>query len=167
MRLGPGVLWIFESKSFVHCYRVARNGLGFLPLEKVNNWVDHPYIVVCLNVGYVFAISIWEIIYLLQAIGVCLSVMLIYLAGIRSADWGGIRSPIILFGKYSLFGYVAQIGLLQLLHRGLPYLKLDNWALWIVSFVGAFALTILTVKMAHNLRAKSHRVDWLYKVVFT
>ena len=140
---------------------------GFCPTERIDAWVDHPSVIVCLNVGYIFAISIWEINYLLQAIGVCLSVTFIYLTGMKTADWDGVRNTIILLGKYSLFGYVAQIGLLQLLQRGLPYLKLDNWALWIISFVGAFALTIIIVKGVHNFRAKSRSVDWLYRVVFT
>ena len=140
---------------------------GFFPTERIDAWVDHPSVIVCLNIGYIFAISIWEISYLPQAIGVCLSVILIYLTGMKTADWGGIRSTIILLGKYSLFGYIAQIGLLQLLHRGLPYLNLDKWELWVISFVGAFALTIMIVKVVHNFRAKSRSVDWLYRVVFT
>lgn len=140
---------------------------GFYPIEKVNNWTGHPYIVVCLNVSYIIAISIWGEGYLLQVIGVCLSVSLIYLVGIKSSDRGGIRSPIILLGKYSLFGYIAQIGILQLLHRGMPYLQFDNWALWGISFVGAFALTFITVKIMHWARQKSHTVDELYTFIFS
>ena len=140
---------------------------GFYPIEKVNNWTGHPYLVVCLNISYIFVISIWGAGYLLQVIGVCLSVMLIYLVGVRSAAWGEIRSPIILLGKYSLFGYIAQIGILQILQRGLLYLNFHNWALWVISFVGAFALTIITVRVAHQIRAKSHTADWLYRFAFS
>jgi peptidoglycan/LPS O-acetylase OafA/YrhL len=140
---------------------------GFYPIEKVNNWTGYPYIVVGLNVSYIFAIGIWGESYLLQVVGVCLSVMFIYLAGIRSAAWGEIRSPIILLGKYSLFGYVAQIGILQILQRGLLYLNFHNWALWIISFFGAFALTFISVKMAHQIRTKSCAADRLYRFVFS
>ena len=140
---------------------------GFYPIEKVNNRIGHPYIVVCLNVGYISAISIWGVGYFLQVIGVCLSVMLIYVVGAKTVAWSEIRSPIILLGKYSLFGYVAQIGILQILQRGLLYLNFHNWALWIISFVGAFALTILTVRVVHQIRAKSHTADWLYRVAFS
>lgn len=140
---------------------------GFYPIKKVNNWVDHPYAVVWANISYIFAISIWGISDLLQVLGVCLSVSLIYLIGIKSADWGGIRGPIILLGKNSLFGYIAQIGILQLLHRGLPYLKLNDWILWLVSFLGAFVLTIILVRFVQDVRSKSSRVDWLYRAVFT
>jgi peptidoglycan/LPS O-acetylase OafA/YrhL len=140
---------------------------GFYPIKEVNKWVDHPYAVVCANIGYIFAISMWGTSDLLQVLGVCLSVSLIYLIGAKSADWGGIRGPIILLGKYSLFGYVAQIGILQLLHRGLPYLKLNDWILWPLSFLGAFVLTIILVRLVQDVRPKSRSVDWLYRAVFT
>jgi hypothetical protein len=141
--------------------------LGFYPIKEVNNWVDHPYAVVCANVSYIFAISVWGMSDLLQILGVCLSVSLIYLIGIKSADWRGVRGPIILLGKYSLFGYVAQIGILQLLHKGLPYLKLNDWTLWPMSFLGAFVLTVILVKLVQDVRSKSRSVDWLYRAVFT
>lgn len=141
--------------------------LGFYPIEKLNRWVDHASIVVCLNVGYLLAITIWGMSYLLQIIGVSLSVILIYLVGMKSAGWGWIRGQINLIGRYSLFGYVAQVGLLQLLHRGLPHLNLGAWPAWIISFVGAFALTIVTVKILHWTRSKSHALDRLYRVTFS
>lgn len=140
--------------------------LGSYPFERVSKWVDHTYTVLCLNICYIVVISFREVYDLLQAIGVCLSVSLIYLMGIHSEDRGGIRSQIVLLGQYSLFGYIAQIALLQLLHRGLPYLMLNKWALWTISFFGAFTVTIMTVKMMHWIRSKSHSVDWLYKMAF-
>ena len=140
---------------------------GFYPIEKVNNWVGHPYVVVGLNVGYILAISIYGIGYVMQVIGVCLSVMLIYLAGVTSTASGVLRGTIILLGKYSLFGYIAQIGLLQLLQANLPLFNLNIWALWIISFVGAFTLTIFTVRMAHYIRTRTHIADWIYRVVFS
>lgn len=140
---------------------------GMYPIEEVNAWVDHPFIVACLNVSYLFVISVWGTSYVLQAIGVCLSVMIIYLIGMKSAALGKRQQLIILLGQYSLFAYVAQIGLLQLLQRLLPYLSLHDWALWIISFFGAFVLTIITVRVVHQIRAKSYTADWLYRVAFS
>jgi|CXWL01.1.fsa_nt_gi peptidoglycan/LPS O-acetylase OafA/YrhL len=141
--------------------------LGYYSIERINRWVDHLYVVVCLNIGYLVAISIWGEEYFLEVVGVCLSVVLIYLIGLKSAACGKFQQPIILLGKYSLFGYIAQIALLQLLQRGLLYLNFHNLALWIISFVGAFALTIITVRVVHQVRAKSHAADWLYRVAFS
>lgn len=139
---------------------------GLYPIEKINRWVDHPYAVVGLNLGYIVAITIWDVLYFLQVVGVCLSVVLIYLTGVKSAAWGRIQRPINLLGKYSLFGYVAQIGVLQLLYRGLPHLNLGVRALWIISFIGAFALTVMMVELVQYIRVKSHAVDRFYRVVF-
>lgn len=141
--------------------------VGFFPGNKIDTWVDYFAAIVGLYLGYVLAISIFRVNYLLLAIGVCLSVMLIYLVGVKSVGWGGIRELMILLGKYSLFGYVVQIALLQLLHRGLVNLALDHWSLWVPSFVGAFAATIVAVKVAQEIRARSHAIDWLYKVTFS
>jgi peptidoglycan/LPS O-acetylase OafA/YrhL len=140
--------------------------LGLEPIERINRWVDQPVIFLSLNVGYILATTIWGSVYFLLVGGVCLSVMLIYLIGMKSVAWSRIQPPIILLGKYSLFGYVAQIGLLQLLHRSLPHLNLGISALWIISFVGAFVLTVMTVKMLHWTRTKSHAVDRLYRAIF-
>ena len=141
--------------------------LGLYPIEKINRWVNHPYAIVYLYIGYTIAITIWGVTYFLQVIGVCLSVMLIYLTGMKCTAWGRIQRPINLLGEYSLFGYIAQIGLLQLLYRGLPHLYLGIRALWVISFVAAFALTVMTVKMLHWTRTKSHTVDRLYRATFS
>jgi len=139
--------------------------LGYVPLETINNFVRHPYTLVSAYLCYIIAITVWNVVYPLQVIGVCLSVMVIYLVGARNGEPGKTRRLIILLGKYSLFGYIAQIAVLQLLYRGLRYVDLGTGALGI-SFVGAFALTIVSVAAVHRARAKSTTVDGLYKVVF-
>ena len=141
--------------------------VGLHPIEKINVWVDCPYVLVGLNVAYIVAISIWEVNSLLQIIGVCLSVTSIYLVGMKSVAWGGVRNLVILLGRYSLFGYIAQIGLLQLLHRGIPYLNWDSWSLLILSFISAFLMTITAVGIMQWSREKSNTVDRLYRVTFT
>lgn len=139
---------------------------GMYRIEQINAWVDHTAIVVGLNAGYLLGISVWGTSYLLQVIGVCLSVMFIYLIAIKSAGLGDRTRLIVLLGQYSLFGYVAQICLLQLLQRSLAPLNLENWSLWVTSFIGAFALTIIAVRLADQVRAKSPIADWLYRVTF-
>jgi len=140
---------------------------GLCPIETINRWADHPYMIFGLNVGYIFAITMWGVVYFLQVVGVCLSVMLIYLVGMKIVAWDRIHHPINLLGKYSLFGYVAQIGLLQLLHRALPYAQLEVVEVWIISFVGAFVLTFVMVNVLDCLRAKSGTMDRLYRVTLS
>ena len=169
----------FLSVSLLDLYQFPSQNLSFIaigilgmvfglyPIQKINNWAKYPGTVACLNVGYFLATSIWGVRYYLQVIGVCLSVLLIYVAGVRTAACGGLRGTIILLGKYSRFGYIVQIGLLQLLLWGCNAINMNIWTVWISSFFGAFTLTIITVRMADYIRTRSHIVDWMYRVVFS
>src|SRR6266481_1710121 len=138
---------------------------GYLPIEKVNALVRHPYWLGVAYVSYLGAITVWDVIYPLQIIGVYLSLMIIYLLALKSGEPGKARAVVILLGKYSLFGYIAQIAVLQLLRQGLN--RIDSEVAVIgLSFVSAFALTILSVQLVNRTRAESTTVDRLYKAVF-
>jgi hypothetical protein len=91
--------------------------------------------------------------------------MLIYLLGTSSTEVGRVRSRIILLGRYPLFGYIAQVAILQLLHSGLRQINPGTGAL-ALSFVVAIVLTVLTVVALDLARSKSSNVDRLYKAVF-
>ena len=91
--------------------------------------------------------------------------MVIYLLGERGGQLGGMRGCAILLGKYSLLGYIAQIAILQLLHRGLWHIDLGITALF-ATFALACLLTILTVAANDRARARVGAVDKLYKAVF-
>jgi peptidoglycan/LPS O-acetylase OafA/YrhL len=139
--------------------------LGYIPIEKINKFVRHPYSLAAAYLCYICAITIWNVIYPLQVVGVCLSLMIIYLLGERSGDPGRMRGCIILLGQYSLFGYITQIVILQLLHRSLWHADLGVGVLG-VSFLAACALTILAVEVTDRIRANVTTVDKLYKAVF-
>ena len=138
--------------------------LGYIPIEKINTFVRHPYSLATAYLGYVAAITVWNVIYPLQVVGVCLSLMVLYLLGVSEPP-GRIRGSIILLGKYSLFGYIAQIAILQMLHRGLQHVNLGSVALGI-SFLAAVLLTFMAVEATDRARASLASVDRLYKAVF-
>ncbi|MGC4097235.1 MAG: hypothetical protein QM706_08980 [Nitrospira sp.] len=140
---------------------------GFNPIHKVTNWSRHLPMVIGLNVACNLAISIWQENYVLQVISVGLAVMLIYLVGEKGMGCDQFRDMMVLLGKYSLFSYIAQIGLLQLLRRGLLPLNFSAWILLTISFIAAFALTIATVSLTHHVRRKSSIADWFYAVAFS
>jgi len=138
---------------------------GYLPIEKVNALVRHPYLLATGYVLYLGAITVWNVAYPLQIIGVCLSLMIIYLLGLKSGEPGRVRGTIVLVGKYSLFGYIGQIAILQFLRLGLSDVDSEVAVLGI-SLALAFALTILSVAVVNFTRAGSVTVDRLYKAVF-
>ncbi len=138
---------------------------GFVPIPVINNLVRHPFLLALAYVCYVVAITIWNVPFWLQMIGVPLSLMVIYLAGISVSSANAAGNECILLGKYSLFGYISQIAILQILavslrHVGSEYLVLS------LSFVAAFALTIISVEVVDRLRATAPSIDRLYKAVF-
>jgi len=140
---------------------------GYLPIEKVNALVRHPYLLSIAYVLYLGAITLWNVIYPLQIVGVYLSLMIIYLLGLKSGEPGKVRAVVVLLGKYSLFGYIAQIAVLQFLRQGLNHIDIDSGVPVLgLSFVLAFALTILSVEIVNRARAGSTTVDKLYKTVF-
>jgi hypothetical protein len=138
---------------------------GYLPIEKVNSSVRHPYLLAAGYLVYLAAISVWNVAYPLQIIGVYLSLMIIYLLGQQSGEPGKVRGSIVLLGKYSLFGYISQIAILQLLRLGLNHVGSELVVLGL-SFVLAFVLTVISVEIVDRTRAESATMDKLYKAVF-
>lgn len=138
---------------------------GYLPIVKVNALVRHPYLLAAAYLVYLGAISFWNVVYPLQIIGVYLSLMILYLLGLQNGEPGKVRESIVLLGKYSLLGYISQIAILQLLRLGLNHVDSEVVVLGL-SFVLAFALTIISVEVVDRTRAESATMDKLYKAVF-
>ena len=138
---------------------------GFVPIGVINDFVRHPYMLGFAYLCYTIAITVWNVPFILQMVGVPLSLMVIYLAGIGGSDRGAIRSEAILLGKYSLFGYISQIAILQILAVSLRHLNF-GFATLSASFVAALALTIMSVEILDRLRTKMVTIDRLYKAVF-
>lgn len=138
---------------------------GFMPIAAIDDFVRHPYTLAFAYLCYTIAITIWNVPYPLLIVGVCLSVMVIYLVGASKAEAGRIRSEVILLGKYSLFGYISQIAILQILKAGLRYVNF-GFAVLSVSFLAAFALTLISVEVVDRARAGAASMDRLYKAVF-
>jgi peptidoglycan/LPS O-acetylase OafA/YrhL len=138
---------------------------GFMPIGGINDFVRHPYRLAFAYVCYVIAITIWNIPFPLLVVAVLLNLMVIYLVGAGGGESGTIRSVVILLGKYSLFGYISQIAILQILSAAFHHVNLGVTALG-VSFVAAFVLTIACTEVVDRSRARAVSVDRLYKTVF-
>jgi peptidoglycan/LPS O-acetylase OafA/YrhL len=138
---------------------------GFVPIETLNAFVRHPYMVALAYVCYAIAITIWNVPFALLVVGTSLSLTVIYLIGASGSESGKIRSEIILLGKYSLLGYISQVAILQILSAGFHRLSLGVPEL-ILSFFAAFVLTIASVEAMDRARAKMAGVDGLYRMIF-
>src|ERR1700722_8971607 len=139
--------------------------IGYIPVGRLNRFLKYPYLVVIAYLFYVTAITLWNIPYPLQVAGVLLTLMLTYMVGTASGDSHRIPGTLILLGRYSLFGYIAQIALLQIMRRLLGG-SLPLWAL-LLSFLGALALTVFSVETVDRIRARVPIVNRVYGLVFS
>ena len=138
--------------------------IGFVPIAAINGFVRHPYTLAFAYLCYTIAITMWNVPFPLLVVGVFLSVMVIYLVGASGSEYGAIKNEVVLLGKYSLFAYISQVAILQILSASLHRVDLGVAGLGI-SFFAAFALTILSVEVVDRTRARMASVDRLYKVV--
>ena len=138
---------------------------GFMSIAAINDFVRHLYLLALAYLGYTIAITIWNVPFILQLVGVPLSLMAIYLVGITGSNSGVVRNEVVLLGKYSLFGYISQIAILQILAAAFRHTE-PGVALLLLSFLAAFGLTIASVEVVDRLRARVAGLDSLYKLVF-
>lgn len=138
---------------------------GFIPVSRINRTVRHPFLLAGAYVADVVAIFFWNAPFILVVPSVVLSLMVIYLAGSSEREPGKLRAHVILLGKYSLFGYIGQIAILQVLSAGLRHIDLSP-AVLCASFAAAFALTMISVEVLDLARRRIAAIDALYKAVF-
>jgi peptidoglycan/LPS O-acetylase OafA/YrhL len=138
---------------------------GFAPIASIDKFVKHPYAIAIAYLAYLAANAMWNVPFPLLVVAVYLTLAVIYLIGLSGGASGKMGNVVVLLGKYSLFGYIFQIAVLQVLSAGLRHFGSGSTVL-AVSFVAAFAITILGVEILDAARAKSPLTDKLYKVVF-
>ncbi len=139
--------------------------IGFIPIQRINSFVRHPRVFILSYLCYVVAITVWNVPFILVVAGVCLTLWGIYLTGFSEVVAGWTRRHVILLGKHSLFGYIVQIAILQVLATELRHLDI-RLAVIGISFVAAFVLTMGAVEAMEWLKSRSIVADTLYKLAF-
>ena len=139
--------------------------LGQISLDSIDRVCRHPVALLIAYGAYLLALHWWREIYPLQLVGVCLSLLTMYLVGKTSGNQRGLVSGIALLGRYSLFAYIAQMGIILVLAAGFRRLNLGHGAP-VLSFVGAFALTIMLTIVVDYARARIRTIDRVYRTVF-
>ena len=139
--------------------------VGHLDLTTMNRVIRHPSILLAAYGCYLAAITVWNVIYPLQVAGVCLTLIILYWMGMKEVGTQSAVRTVVLLGKYSLYAYITQIAIVQMLYRGLRPFN-PGLILLGLSFVAAFALTIWSVIAIDRARKKVTVVDKLYKAVF-
>ncbi len=138
---------------------------GMVPMEKINSWAGHGFLIVIAYLGYLSLITFGTETYLIQCCGVCLTLLLIYCVGLKCIRPGHLQNQINLLGRYSLVGYIVQIALLQIIHRILHHAGLQTGQ-FAIALLSALFLTIVTVVILDQCRVRSNTTDRFYRAGF-
>lgn len=138
---------------------------GHISIDKINSFVSHRHMLVLAYVCYTAVITFVPVGYILQIISVLLNLMLLYVIGLGSEENRKVQTSFILLGEYSLFGYIVQIAILQVLYRVLRHGDTAT-AMLGLALVATVALTLLSVMVLDWARAKTPQLDALYRAVF-
>lgn len=139
--------------------------LGLVPMETLDRfarkwtWVGLIYLL--------YQILRWFIgdIYPVEMFGAVASVLLLYAVAcyLDMSAWTG--RQMVLFGRYSLLGYLAQIALLQVIVKAVGG-KPEHWSGVLVVAGLTTILLYFVVRLVNSLRQRNASMDLIYKFVF-
>lgn len=142
--------------------------LGFISLDRITAALRHPLAILALYVVYLVAIIQWNVIYPLQILAVCINLAALYWMGTAAGDQGFITRITIRLGKYSLFAYIAQIVILNLLRR-LPWFETYDisTSARLAALPAAALCMILSVEALDHGRTRLPILNRAYTAVFS
>lgn len=111
---------------------------------------------------YIWAIDAWNVLYVLQLVGVCLNLGLLFWLGKTQFGMSRAGALILRLGEYSLFAYIAQLVILQVLRKA-PFLTGPGGY---GTLLAATLATILSVLATHWLRQRADAFNRAYSIVF-
>lgn len=138
---------------------------GHIPIAAINRTVQHWAIVLISYVAYLWAITVWNAVYIMQVVAVCVNLAVLYRLGSGTVKARGIKRAVIRLGEYSLFAYIAQIVILQFLRTSVRVFGLGAAGAYVALFVSA-ACTVLSVELLDRARRRVTVVNRLYTLVF-
>lgn len=165
------VAFVLDLKGFKNNYlQIFSLGtlgisLGHISMARLNKILSHFLVIAVSYVAYLAAITLWDVTFSLQIAGVSLSLAIIYLLGKKYGEANRIGETVVLLGQYSLFGYIAQIIILQVIRKVAHALGSDTTIRAGALLVGAVC-TILVVVAMDSLRRRGRRANQMYTAVF-
>jgi peptidoglycan/LPS O-acetylase OafA/YrhL len=139
--------------------------IGFAEKNPLAFFRSHPYMLIALYCLFLAAITIWGVPLPLEIASVLLTTALLYTVGSRLATSGSAEGYMILLGKYSLLGYIAQIAILQGLKR-ISLLSRHGVGASLVALLLGAVLTVVIVEAMDILRQRSKIANDVYRLVF-
>jgi len=138
---------------------------GLMLKGKIDNIIMRRYLVILAYTGYSCFITFFDLYYPVYVGSVLISLMLIYMVGLKAEPKGAVNNTLMLLGRYSLLAYLVQILILQMLTRvfGLIDIRIDET---VTAFIVTTAVMILCIETTNYLKNKSGYVDKVYRIIF-
>ena len=165
------VAFVLDLKGFKNNYlQIFSLGtlgisVGHVSMARLNKILSHFLVIVAGYVAYLAAITVWDVTFSLQIVGVSLSLAIIYLVGKRYSEANRIGETVVLLGQYSLFGYIAQIIILQMI-RKVAHPVGSDIAIRALALLAGAVCTILAVIAMDRLRKRGRLANQIYTAVF-
>ena len=140
--------------------------VGRISLDRLQrDVVGRGYLLLMGYTAYLAVVTIWDVSYPVQLVGVSLTLGLIYALAVWSVRLAKFQEVMVLLGQYSLYGYIAQIIILQVLRRTTSHYS-SSVAWTDGALIVALFLTILSVQLIAEARTRLASVDRVYRIVF-
>jgi peptidoglycan/LPS O-acetylase OafA/YrhL len=158
--------WNQRGNGYVEVVSIGMLGVsvGHVPIRKLDGLIRQPLTMFAAYAAYVAAVAMWNVWYWVQIAGVCVNVALLYWLGEAGKD-SSVSRLIARVGGYSLFGYIAQIAILQVLRAGLRPLG-PGLGVGLTALVLGMICTVLSVEILDWTRHRVTSVNRLYSAVF-
>ena len=140
--------------------------IGHISINQIDRLLIYSKLLFATYVSYLFAIWMWDDSYVLQVVGVCVTLLVIYWCGTQIVERYDRGSIPILLGQYSLFSYIIQIVILQILRSSLRTVA-GSLEVSLIAFLACIVCTIVSVKALDSWRRRSSPINSVYKAVFS
>jgi peptidoglycan/LPS O-acetylase OafA/YrhL len=156
-----------RNSGYVQILSIGMLGIsvGYVSINHINAMSRNRAAILGAYAIYLAAITFLDDTYALQIVGVCLSLLAIYSIGNSGLAANRPGNLVVLLGKYSLFAYIAQIAILQALHKGLQLVGTVTGASG-AAFLLCTVCTVLSVALLDHARARSRSTNRLYTAIF-
>jgi hypothetical protein len=190
--LAPALLWLRSRVSgaiifcaagiFLLCVAFEINGLfyknlsllsagllgmacGLIPIGSINRFARYWLPVLSVYALYRLCSYFVGEIYIVQMLGALANLTVFYACALHLDCASILGRQMVMFGKYSLLGYLVQIPLIQIIVHIFGG-KREHWIGVSTVAVVTTVLLFLIVRGVHELRSRSRLMDRTYKAVF-
>lgn len=144
---------------------IAGASAGHMTIDTLNRIVQQRTAVLGVYALHVYALAVWNAVLPMQFVSVCLNILVLYWIGDSSAHSGRSSRLLIRLGEYSLFAYIVQIFILQLLRRGFHFAGMNGAAIYVALLACVIGLVVV-VALVDRAKRRAPAFAHVYAAVF-